>query len=408
MSPDKTSPGASRLAVRVSKGAMRGARSGHPWIYADAITSMKQRGETGDLAVVFDDANRFAAIGLYDATSPIAIRVLHAGRPVTIDAAWFGARIDTALARRQPLIDDPATTGYRCVHGENDGLPGLVVDRYAATLVIKLDTAAWMPHLPMIVALLEERLEPEHVVLRASRTVAGDTVGAQVIGGRLYDVPFDEPVLFTEHGLTFEAHVLSGQKTGHFLDQRDNRQRVGELSRGADVLDVFSCTGGFSVYAAAAGARSVHSVDLSSGAIATVGANLAHNADRRAVRECRASSTVGDAFKVMEEMRGRSFNVVVVDPPSFAHKQDDVDRAIRSYTKLSSLAVGLVRRDGLLVQSSCSSRVDQHAFEATVLGMVRSAGRDIRSVERSGHALDHPIGFPEGAYLKTLFVRLDG
>ncbi len=408
MASDTSTAAASRrLAVRVSKDALRQVRGGHPWIYADSITSIKQPGQTGDLAVVFDDDNRFAAIGLYDADSPIAIRVLHTGKPATIDAVWFARRLDQALERRRFLLDDPGTDGYRCVHGENDGLPGLVVDRYAATLVVKLDTAAWLPYLPAIVPLLEERIEPDHIVRRASRTVAGDTLGATVIGGRRADEPLVEPVLFTECGLTFEAHVLSGQKTGHFLDQRANRQRVGELANGADVLDVFCCTGGFTVHAAAGGARSVHSVDLSPGAIETVAANLAHNAGRRAVRECRATSTVGDAFRVMEKLQGKRYGIVVVDPPSFAHKQADVDRAIRAYTKLTSTALPLVDRGGVLVQSSCSSRVDAHAFEATVLGMVRKSGRTVRSVERTGHAVDHPIGFPEGAYLKTLFVHLD-
>jgi 23S rRNA (cytosine1962-C5)-methyltransferase len=170
---------------------------------------------------------------------------------------------------------------------------------------------------------------------------------------------------------------------------------------------VFSCTGGFSVHAAAGGARSVHSVDLSPQAIATVAANLAHNAHIPSVRDCVARSTVGDAFQVMEQLRGERYGVVVVDPPSFAHKQADVDRALRAYTKLTSTAVPLVAPGGVLVQSSCSSRIDAEQFEHIVLGMVGRTGRSIRAVERTGHAADHPIGFPEGAYLKTVFITLD-
>lgn len=421
-------PGAPRrLAVRVTKDALRHVRHGHPWIYGDSVESVKPAGTTGDLAVVFDPDNRFAAIGLYDAGSPLRVRVLHAGKPATIDAAWFATRIDAALARRAALAADRRTDGYRCIHGENDGLPGLVVDRYAATLVVKLDTAAWIPHLATVVPLLEERLEPEYVILRASRTVADDALrrvpGAApaqpanpwassageglVIGGNRRDEPFEEPVLFHEYGLTFEAHVLSGQKTGHFLDQRENRRRVSQLAKDADVLDVFSCTGGFSVHAAAGGARSVHSVDLSPQAIATAAANLAHNAHIPSVRDCTARSTVGDAFQVMEQLSGEQYGVVVVDPPSFAHKQADVDRALRAYTKLTSSAVPLVGRGGVLVQSSCSSRIDAEQFEHIVLSMVGRTGRAIRGVERTGHAADHPIGFTEGAYLKTVYVTLD-
>jgi 23S rRNA (cytosine1962-C5)-methyltransferase len=413
--PDRDAP--RRLAIRVTKDALRHVRHGHPWIYGDSVESVKPAGTTGDLAVVFDPDNRFAAIGLYDAGSPLRVRVLHAGKPATIDAAWFATRIDAALARRAALAADRRTDGYRCIHGENDGLPGLVVDRYAATLVVKLDTAAWIPHLATIVPLLEERLLPEHIVLRASRTVAGDALrrvpgavpagDALVIGGSRAGEPFSEPVLFHEYGLTFEAHVLTGQKTGHFLDQRENRRRVSQLAKGADVLDVFSCTGGFSVHAAAGGARRVHSVDLSPQAIETIAANFAHNAHIPSVRECVTRSTVGDAFQVMEQLRGEQYGVVVVDPPSFAHKQADVDRALRAYTKLTSSAVPLVGAGGVLVQSSCSSRVDAEQFEHIVLGMVERTGRRIRGVERTGHPVDHPIGFAEGAYLKTVYVTLD-
>jgi 23S rRNA (cytosine1962-C5)-methyltransferase len=395
-----------RLAVRVTNSALRYARSGHPWIYSDSVNSVKPEGRTGDLAVIFDNDRQFAAIGLYDADSPLRIRVLHAGRPMTIDAAWFGARIDKALDRRRSIVEGGRTDGYRCIHGENDGLPGLVVDRYASTIVIKLDTAAWLPHLDVIVALLQERLDPDYIVLRASRTVSDDAVGASVIGGRRSHEQFFEPVLFQEQGLMFEAYVLSGQKTGHFLDQRDNRRKVGALAKGADVLDVFCATGGFTVHAAAGGARSVHSVDLSPQAIDIVAANLGHNRHMPSVKNCKTRSSVGDAFEVMDQLRGETHGVVVVDPPSFAHKQADVDRAMRAYIKLTSLAVPLVRPGGVLVQSSCSSRVTVEEFEDSVLGAIRRSGRLVKAIERTGHPIDHPIGFDEGAYLKTLFVTL--
>lgn len=418
---DPTAGAPRRVAVRISKDAMRHVRQGHPWVYGDSIEDVKPAGRTGDLAVVFDHNNRFAAIGLYDRDSPIRLRVLHAGKPTTIDAGWFASRIDAALARRAALAADRRTDGYRCVHGENDGLPGLVVDRYASTLVVKLDTAAWVPHLPVIVPLLEERLLPEVIVLRASRTVppeallampgsrragAGDAV---LIGGSRAGEPFAEPVLFREYGLTFEAHVLTGQKTGHFLDQRENRRTVGARARGADVLDVFCCNGGFSVHAAASGARSVHSVDLSPQAVDAVAANLAHNAHVPSVRDCRTRATVGDAFAVMEALHGERdrYGVVIVDPPSFAHKQADIDRALRAYMKLTSLAVPLVAPGGLLVQSSCSSRIDTEQFEHTVLAAVGYNGRRVTATERTGHAADHPVGFEAGAYLKTLYLRLD-
>jgi 23S rRNA (cytosine1962-C5)-methyltransferase len=299
------------------------------------------------------------------------------------------------------------------VHGENDGLPGLVVDRYDQTWVVKLDTAAWLPHLPPVVAALVDVAgaagpEPERVVVRMSRrarSVAGP--GAPVDGTVVEGSPLDGPVPFLENGLAFEAEVARGQKTGHFLDQRPNRARVGALAAGARVLDVFSCTGGFTVHAAAGGADSVHSIDASPHAIEAVARHLDLNRQRPEVARCRATSATGDAFTLLGEVasQGRRFDLVIVDPPSFAAKQADVDRAVATYGHLTRLALGVLASGGVLVQSSCSSRVPADAFYRHIMLTAREAGRPLDPIERTGHAPDHPIGFPNGAYLKTLFAR---
>jgi 23S rRNA (cytosine1962-C5)-methyltransferase len=207
-----------------------------------------------------------------------------------------------------------------------------------------------------------------------------------------------------------EADVVRGQKTGHFLDQRDNRILVRGSSAGCDVLDVFCSTGGFALNAAAGGARSVHLVDLSAPAIAAAERNIAHNRRLHEVRECAFHTTVGDAFEVMDALGRRvardadRFDLVVIDPPSFAMSQGNVDRALRAYAKLTRLGVALLRPGGLLVQASCSSRVTADDFYATVLDAARRADRPLHEVRRTGHAVDHPIGFPQGAYLKALFA----
>ena len=403
-------PSDRRLAVRLTADALRHVRRGHPWVFDASIVSLSHEGAAGDLAVVFDADRRFAAIGLYDPTSPIRLRILHRGRPITIDAGWWRQRIAEAVDRRGPLAADPTTTAYRCVHGENDGLPGLVVDRYDRTAVLALHSAALLPHLTVLVDAVAEILEPERMVLRLARTVArGETFG--LVDGEVLMGPAPEgPIPFLEHGLKFDADVQHGQKTGAFLDQRDNRALVGEASAGARVLDVFCCSGGFSVHAAAGGARLVHAVDRSPAAIETTRRALERNRDRPAVARCEVRTTVGDAFVELDALaaRGERFDVVVVDPPSFAHKQSDVAGALQAYAALTRLALGVVRPDGLLVQASCSSRVSADAFTAAVEGAARAARRPLDVVRRTGQPLDHPVGFPEGAYLKAVFARVPG
>lgn len=404
--------GTRRIAVRATADSIRQLRAGSPWLYDGSITSLSHEGAPGDLAVVFDDHRRFVAVGLYDPASPIRIKVLHTGDPATIDADWFGHRIDAALARRDGLAADQGTTAYRLVHGENDGLPGLVADRYDDTVVVKLYTVAWLPYLGAVVDALVARVGADRVVLRLGRDAASRNPTSLADGQTLIGTPPERPVRFLERGLLLEADVVHGQKTGHFLDQRDNRALVRSMAEGRDVLDVFASTGGFSVSAAAGGARSVHLVDLAAPAIEAARRNIEHNLRLREVRDCQVRTTVGDAFDVMQEL-GRSsatadrYDVVVVDPPSFAQNQASVDRALRAYGKLTRLAVALVRPGGMLVQASCSSRVDTDAFANTVHDGARRASRGFHEVRRTGHAVDHPIGFSQGAYLKAIFARID-
>ena len=397
------------MAVRVTPDALRQVRGGHPWVYDGGLVSVSHEPTAGALAVIFDQQRRFAAIGLWDPSSPIRIRILHVGAPRTIDGGFWTERLRAALDRRAELVDDPATTGYRCVHGENDGFPGLVIDRYDDTAVCKVYTAAWHPHLRSVVDRFVDLTDVRRVVLRHGRAaLTGDhrLPEASVVVG---DVP-SGPVEFLERGLRFEADVLLGQKTGHFLDQRDNRVLAGGLSTGARVLDVFCCTGGFSVHAAAAGAVSVDSVDRSAPALDATRRNMAHNDELDAVRACRHRTIEGDAFEVLDAhaAAGRRYGVVVIDPPSFASRATQVDGALRAYADLTRLGMAVVAPGGMLVQSSCSSRVTPQAFHDTVLRTAASTGRTVQEWARTGHAVDHPVSFPEGRYLKTLFARVDG
>lgn len=394
-----------RLAVRVTKDVLRQIRGGHPWVYDKAITSVSDEAAApGTLAVIFDDKRRFAAIGLWDPISPIRVRILHAGKPTQIDDAFWASRVEDALATRSPL-ESTGTTGMRLIHGENDGFGGLVVDRYDRTLVLKLYASTWLPHLNQVVDSLVTAVAPERIVLRLGRNAARDSavVAAGLTDGQALvgDVP-SAPILFIENGLTFEADVIEGQKTGHFLDQRDNRQFVRSVAKGRRVLDVFSCTGGFSVYAAAGGATLVHSVDIAPAAIETAQRNFAHNSNVVAGAEHRRS--VGDAFEVMTELgeAGERYDIVVIDPPSFASRARERDGAMRAYRKLSELALPLVAPGGRLLQASCSSRITEDDLHHVVHSALRSNGRTVSEEQWFGHALDHPISFPEGLYLKAM------
>lgn len=399
-----------RLAVRVTPDALRQVRGGHPWVYAESITSVTPSAgaeAAGDLAVIFDERRRFAAIGLFDPTSPIRIKVLHVGRPVPIDRGWWRQRLAAALARRAELTAAGDTTGVRIVHGENDGLPGLVVDRYGAVAVLKLYSDALIAHLDDISAAVVDVLAPTTVVLRAARLVAPSLPPPLTDGAALVGEPPDGPVEYRERGLRMEADVVTGQKTGAFLDQRDNRALIAVHAAGAEVLDVFCCTGGFALHAASGGARSVHLVDQSPHAVRAARRNRELNLDRAAVAVCSYTSDVGDAFEVMATLgsQRRRFDVVVVDPPSFARNQAQVDGALRAYRRLTALALPLVRPGGLLFQASCSSRVGADDFAAAVHGEAAARRVSIRELARTGHPADHPVGFPQGTYLTAFLLR---
>lgn len=405
-------PSDKRLAVRVTPDALRHIRSGHPWVFEESVTSISHEAAVGDISVIFDNDRKFVALALYDPDSPIQFRILHVGKPTPIDADWWRSTISAALAVRAPFTTAPDADrlAYRILNGENDGVSGLVVDRYAGVLVIKLYSAVWFPHLVQVVNALLDLTGCDGVVLRLARNLqTRETFGladGDVIAG---DLP-DGPVRFVEAGLEFDADVRAGQKTGHFLDQRANRIRVGGMSARRDVLDVFASTGGFSVHAAAGGARSVHAVDLSAPTLAAAEHNMSLNTHLDTVRECAFTTEVGDAFEVMVQLAraGHDYDLVVVDPPSFAQRQANVDGALRAYTRLTHLALRLVRPGGTLVQASCSSRVAAEQFFDTVVEAADSAGRPLTEIARTGHDIDHPVTFREGAYLKAGFWTVGG
>ena len=441
----------SRLRLRITATAESIVRGGHPWLFADSIRETNRAGATGELAVLYDRNDKFLAVGLFDADSPIRVRILHAGKPLTIDAAWWSAHLEKSLARRAGLfagVAEPSTperarpgrsnaeisnaseneaagfspvaapgdgraptTGYRLIHGESDGWPGLVLDRYATTLVLKLYTAAWLPRLEEILALLKEKISCERIVLRLSRNIQSQAErraparrDGETLYSKLAEPVLGAPIIFTEHGIRFEADVLRGQKTGFFLDQRENRAEVETLARGKKVLNAFSFSGGFSVYAARGGAVSVTDLDISAHALESAKRNFALNQNFPAVAACRHETVQADAFEWIENTPAK-FDLVILDPPSLAKRELERATAIGAYEKLNAAGIARLERGGILVAGSCSAHVSTAEFFDAVRRAAQKSGRKFSELKTKLHPPDHPAGFKEADYLKVIYLK---
>lgn len=403
-------PGEKRAALRATPPAERSLRDGHPWLYGTSLLEGPESCVPGDFGVVFDRKRRFLGIGLLDPEGSIRLRVLHANTPTRIDAAWYLERLKTAFAKRATLAASGHTDGYRLVNGESDGFPGLVLDRYADTLVLKLYTAAWIPQLPDILPHLAGLQPHVRLVLRLNRSMRRipehlhGLADGQILSGQ----SLEGPVVFRENGLRFEAAPIDGQKTGFFLDQRDNRSKVETLARNRDVLNVFSYTGGFSVYAARGGARSVTSVDISREAMEGAERNFRLNRAEEAVDACPHHVIAKDAFDALADLAKceMTYGMVILDPPMFAQSSAQVDQALRAYRRLTQMGLAVLAKGGILVQASCSNRVPAEDFFRGIEETAKELRRPMHDVVCTGHAIDHPDSFPEGSYLKCLFARV--
>ena len=392
------------LRLRVTAAAETIVRGGHPWVFAQSVRAQNRGGATGELAVIFDRKDQFLAVGLFDADSPLRVRILHGGKPQAIDTPFWERRAQDAFRRREGLFDS-RTTGYRCINGESDGWPGLVLDRYGDTYVLKLYTAAWLPRVEELAPLLARG---NRLVLRLSRNMQETAAhrfrahDGQVLLGQ----PLAGPAEFLENGLRFEADVVRGQKTGFFLDQRENRREVGALADGRDVLNLFSFTGGFSLYAADGGAASVCSVDISELALAGARRNFALNADRPAVARCGHETVQADVFDWLRHKSPRRFDLIVLDPPSLAKRESERREAIGAYAKLIAGAMARLNKNGILASSSCSAHVSAAEFFNLTLETARQSGRPFMEWKTTGHAADHPATFAEAEYLKCMYLQL--
>ena len=410
-----------RGRVELRKDLARSILAGHPWIYRDAL---HDPGDLPDGAVVVVTTGRGRALGrgFWSRATPIAVRMLTLDKADDL-AALVRARLVGALERRLGFVDRRRTNAFRWVHGEADRLPGIHLDVYAAAGAIRFDgegaRAFYLDQHDIgrvvmevgarieLAGLVERRRGPrgggDRDAVGDAAERAGDRGGAAVpLAGGL---PAGE-IEVREEGLAFGVDLIHGQKGGLFLDQRDNRARVAALARGRRVLNLFGYTGGFSVHAAAGGAATTTTVDLSSGAVAAAARNFERNGLAAGPPPHQHEVVVADAFASLEAAagRGRRWDLVVSDPPSFAPSQKALGAALAAYTRLHRLCAAVVEPGGLLCAASCSSHVDAAAFQATVEQGCRQAHRRFDLIESRGAAADHPVAdfFPEGRYLKLV------
>jgi 23S rRNA (cytosine1962-C5)-methyltransferase len=391
--------------VLLKAGRDRAVRNHHPWVFSGAVARVEGNPTDGDVVDVVDADRQFLAQGYINRKSQIVVRLLSWSADEPVDESVWSNRIARSVERRQVLLNDQSTTACRLVYAESDLLPGLVVDRYGEYLVMQVLTLGIERRRAEIVQTLAELIRPAGIFERSDVDVR-EKEGLPQRAGTVWGEEPPRPVPILENGYRFQVDVQGGQKTGFYLDQRGNRARLSAYSQGRRMLNAFAYTGGFAVYAAAGGAQSIVNVDTSADALATARINVAANAEEGRPDEY----VVGDVFNVLRQFRaeGRSFDLIVLDPPKFAYSQGQVQAACRGYKDINLLAFQLMPPGGILFTLSCSGLITPDLFQKVVFGASIDAHRDVQVLEKLSQAADHPLllTFPEGEYLKGLVCRV--
>ncbi len=373
----------------------------HPWIYSGAIDQIDDDYKTGDLVRVYSAQNEFLGTGYLNPRSQIAVRML-AFEEVEINEKFFARRIEAALELRRRFMPEN-TNAYRLIHSEGDLLSGLIVDRYADYLVAQFQTAGMERWKEVILSILETKAPAKGIYEKGDSEIR-EWEGLEKRAGVLRGEEPPDYVEIEENGIKFIVDIHTGQKTGFFLDQRDNRKLVGGLAQGKRVLNCFAYTGGFSVYAARGGASRVISVETSERALNTCRLNFEQNGFevKNFIFEQK------DAFDYLRETT-EEFDVVVLDPPAFAKSKDHVMQASRAYKDINLWAMKRLAAGGLLYTASCSSYVNPDLFQKIIFAAAKDAHREVRILRKTSHAFDHPINVyhPEGEYLKGMLCWVE-
>ncbi len=390
--------------IFLKRGKDESLRRFHPWIFSGAIHHFEGKPAEGDLVRVFTAEGEFIAVGHWQIGS-IAVRVLSFDDE-PIDDAFWQHRLQVALDARRSMgvADNPQNDTFRLVHGEGDNLPGLVIDVYGPTAVLQAHSVGMHLVRQQIADALKAVMGPrlQNIFYKSETTLPFKADLGQengfLLGGDGNDIA-------TENGLKFHIDWLRGQKTGFFVDQRDNRSLLEHYSRGRDVLNMFCYTGGFSVYAMRGGARLVHSVDSSAKAVELVNANIELNFPS----DTRHQAFAEDAFRYLQQMKEGAYDLIILDPPAFAKHKDALHNALKGYTRLNLRAFENIRPGGILFTFSCSQAVNKDQFRMAVFTAAAQSGRRVRILHQLHQPADHPINIyhPEGEYLKGLVLYVE-
>ncbi len=378
----------------------------HPWVLASAVERIEGKIENGDEAELFSDKGKFIARGLYNANSHIRMRLYSWIEAERLDDQFFASRLRRAVQFRKELGYDDPNGAARLVFSEGDGLSGLIVDRYADCLVVQVTALAMEKRLSGLVPQLLETTGAKGVVVRTEKGIAiaeGITLKDDSLELLRAGQTPETPVEFLDGGLRFTADVSTGQKTGYYLDQRENRKAAAGYTRGRNVLDMFCFNGGFALAAALGGAKEVLGVDSSKKAIA----QAEENAQRNGASNARFQ--VGEGFETLEQFasEGRRFDGIILDPPKFAQSRKTLNDAMRAYHWLNRLALNVLEPGGILVTCSCSGRVTREDFLDMLVGVAQHTHREIQILEQRGASPDHPTltSCLDGEYLKCVICR---
>ncbi|MGE5675412.1 MAG: class I SAM-dependent rRNA methyltransferase [Mycobacterium leprae] len=386
--------------VHLARGRQNRVLEGHPWVFQGEVAEVTGKFEPGDIVTVVDGRGHFLGKGYINPKSQIIVRML-TNRDEEINRDWWQRRLEQAWRYRQRLLPD--TRSCRVVFGEADFLPGLIVDKFGDILSIQALSLGIDRRMDDIVAILDDLLQPRGIYERNDVPVR-ELEGLQQKKGFLKG-PFDPRLIIEENELKMVVDVAEGQKTGYFLDQRDNRRAVRRYAKDARVMDCFSNVGGFALNALAAGAREVIAVDASAEAIAAARENAELNglADRLQFRE-------GNAFDILRQMENNreQFDVIVLDPPAFAKNKAALEGAVRGYKEINLRALRMLKEGGFLITCSCSYHMRPELFKAVVADAALDARRRLRLVEERAQGVDHPIvvGYDESHYLKCLIYEV--
>lgn len=381
--------------VILHRGRARPLWFGHPWAYANGVERIEGAAEPGDVVALHDHDGRFIGKGLWNPRSQIRVRLLTRADEA-IDATFFRAALDRARARRARVgLPSARTTAYRLVNAEGDGLPGLVVDVFGDALAVQITTLGMWLRRELVYDALAAALRPRAIVQVAGGAFA-DVEGFAAAAGVVRGVETARAACL-EDDVKLEVELQGAQKTGMYLDQRPSRVRVGQLARGARVLDCYSYAGGFALQAARGGAREVTAVDTSARAVARIEAHARAN-------HAAVAAVEADSFRFLEAATRESYDLVIIDPPKFARARKDLEAARKGYERLNALAMQACAPGALLLTCSCSQNVSAEDFERVVAAGAKHAGREVAVLERLGPGADHPLppGFTEGQYLKVL------